>query len=1041
VSDEAPPAPPSPTALVAPGGMNPVAAVVRRPYVVAVTVILAVLFSVLSIQRIPVQLKPTVDTPRITVRTDFRGASAIEVEEQVTRELEEVLQRVEGLVKMTSDSAEGTSTITLEFDYGHDLESGVVDVLNKLTRVPALPVEADEPLVEVTTEPGPNAIMWLALGSPYPPARVRRIVEDEIEARLERLPGVAGLFVAGGDEREVQVRLDPEALVSRGVTFAQVGDAISRANRNIRGGTVETAGRQIVVRTIGRAEAPEALGDLVVRRDESGTVRLSEVATVVDTTREPTDFVSLNGQPGVAIGIQRRTGANVVKVIGGVDDAVERLNTDFRKRGVALHIVPVYRETTYIDEAIAFVLDNLWQGGLLAVVALLVFLRAIRPVVFVMIVIPVALVTVFPLMLVLGRTLNVISLAGIAFASGTIVDNAIVVLENVYRHLQMGKGRLQAAVDGGREVWGGLLASTCTTVAVFLPVILEKDEASQTFVDIALAISGANVISLFVSVGVLPILAGYFGPKGGSKETERLVGEGRGVGLLGRSYGRALAFLTARGALPAKIGVALVVLAGCFTSLVILPPAEYLPMGNRNLIFFLAAPVPGTRPEAAHRNMKPFEAFLLAQKETDRVFFVNRPSFNGGGLTLKPEYATAEGIADFYQRATPVAFTLPGFIYVFPIRVSIFQDPGKQFDVELSGPDFDVLEKGSLALQQRLMAVPGVQMVRSSLITGRPELHVLPDAEKADVLGLSAAEVGDVVETAIAGRRRTILIQGGREVDVNVVVAPEEVSSQDELMDLPFLSPQGDRVTLGAVASVERTGGPLSVKRLERERSVSLTVNLAPSAALQSTIQAVEEDVFPSVRTDLGPSYRLSMSGAADKLRTTLDALTRGLLLSVLIVYLLLVALFSSWFSPLVILVSVPLALAGGIVGIAIAREASNGQAAFDVIAMLGFVILAGIVVNNAILIVHQMNNLRNEGMPPRQALVESASTRLRPILMSVIVTVVGMLPLALGGGAGAELYQGLGAVIVGGLLLSTIFTLFLVPILISIGHDIRRVS
>jgi HAE1 family hydrophobic/amphiphilic exporter-1 len=1038
VSEGAAPPPPAP-ALDPRGRLNPVEAVVRRPYVVAVTVILTVLFSVLSIQRIPVQLKPTVDTPRITVTTGFRGASAIEVEEQVTRELEEVLQRVEGLVKMTSESTEGTSTITLEFDYGHDLQAGVVDTLNKLTRVPALPFEADEPLVEVTTEPGPNAIMWLALESPYPPSRVRRIVEDEVEARLERLPGVAGLFVVGGSEREIQVRLDPEALVSRGVTFAQVGEAISRANLNVRGGTVETPGRQIVVRTMGRADAPAALGDLVVRRDETGTVTLGEVATVVDTTREATDFVSLSGRPGVAIGVQRRTGANVVSVIRDVDAAIRRVNEDFRLRGIALTLVPVYRETTYIDDAIAFVLENLWQGALLAVVALVLFLRAVRPVVFVMLVIPVALVTVFPLMLVLGRTLNVISLAGIAFASGTIIDNAIVVLENVYRHLQMGKGRLQAAIDGGREVWGGLFASTCTTVAVFLPVILEKDEASQTFVDIALAISGANVVSLFVSIGVLPVLAGYFGPKGDSGEAQRLTGEGRGVGFVGRAYGRAIAFLTARGALPAKVGVALVVLAGCLTSLAVLPPAEYLPMGNRNLIFFIAAPIPGTRPSAAHANAKPLEAFILAQKETDRAFFVNSSAFNGGGLIMKPQYASAEGLHEFHQRLRPVAFSLPGFVYVVPIRVSIFQNPGKQFEVELSGPDFAVLERGSLALQQRLQGLPGVSTVRSSLITGRPELHVRPDAQKADLLGLSVADVGDVVETAVAGRRRSVLIQGGREVDVNVLVAPEQVSSRDELLDLPFLSPEGDRVTLGAVSSIERTGGPLSVRRVERERSVVLTVDLKADAALQSVVQTVEEDVFPATIEELGPSYRLGLAGAADKLRQTLDALTRGLFLSVLIVYLLLVALFSSWFTPLVILVSVPLALAGGIVGIAVAREASGGQAAFDVIAMLGFVILAGIVVNNAILIVHQMNNLRHEGMAPRQALVESASTRLRPILMSVIVSVVGMWPLAAGGGAGAELYQGLGAVIVGGLLLSTIFTLFLVPILISIGHDLRR--
>jgi HAE1 family hydrophobic/amphiphilic exporter-1 len=1019
--------------------MNPVEAIVRRPYVVAVAVILAVLVSVLSVGRIPVELKPTVDVPRITVTTAYRGAGAVEVEEQVTRELEEVLQRVEGLTKMTSDSADGLSTITLEFGYGHDLDAAVVDVLNKLTRVPSLPAEADEPLVEATSEPGPNAVMWVALESPYPPEDVRRIVDDDIEPRLERKPGVAGLFIAGGAEREVQVLLDPEALVARGLTFAEVGSALASANLNVRGGTVETPGRQLVVRTVGRAAVPALLEERVVRKDDSGTVYLRDVARVVDTSREATDFVSINGRPGIAIGVQRRTGANVVEVIRGVDEAVREVNRDFEARGVAVRLVPVYRETTYIDQAIAFVLENLWQGGLLAVVALLVFLRAIRPVVFVVLVIPICLVTVFPILLALGRSLNVISLAGIAFASGTIVDNAIVVLENVYRHLQMGKTRLQAAVDGGREVWGGLLASTCTTVAVFAPVILESDEASQTFVDIALAISAANVISLFVTVSVLPILAAYFGPRAEAKETRRLVGEGRGLGFVGRAYEGAIRFLTQAGALPAKVGFALFALGACVATLRLLPSPDYLPMGNRNLILFFASPVAGTLPAATYENMKPLEQFILAQPETDRVFVVNRPGFNGGGLTLKPEKATADGLDSMHKRLFGPAMGLAGFRFVLPVRMSIFTDPGKQFEVELSGPDFAVLERGSEALQRRLAAVEGVQFVRPSLVTGRPELHVHADAEKADRLGLTVAQVGDVVETAIAGRRRSILVQGGREVDVNVLVPPERIGSLEDLEDLPFLSPTGDRVTLGAVARVERTSGPLSVRRLERERNVQLIVNIRKDAPLQDVIERVEREVFPPTSAELGPAYRLTLGGAADKLKTTLASLSRGLALSVLIVYLLLVALFSSWVSPIVILVSVPLALAGGVLGIVVARDLSGGQAAFDVIAILGFVILAGIVVNNAILIVHQMNNLRTEGVPARRALVEASATRLRPILMSVITTVVGMWPLAAGGGAGAELYQGLGAVIVGGLLLSTAFTLFLVPVLVSIGHDLRR--
>jgi hydrophobic/amphiphilic exporter-1 (mainly G- bacteria), HAE1 family len=331
-------------------------------------------------------------------------------------------------------------------------------------------------------------------------------------------------------------------------------------------------------------------------------------------------------------------------------------------------------------------------------------------------------------------------------------------------------------------------------------------------------------------------------------------------------------------------------------------------------------------------------------------------------------------------------------------------------------------------------------MKRSSLITGRPEMHVQVDRAKAEDAGLTVADVGDVVETAIAGRRHTLLLDGGRDVDVNLLLPPERVRSEQDLLSVPFLSPDGHALRLGQVASVSRRSGPLSVRRLERQRNVLLTVNISPTAPLGAVVERVEREVFPPVSASLGSAYTLGLGGAADKLKTTVAALTQGFLLSVVLIYLLLVALFSSWTKPIVIIVTVPLAMAGGVLGIAAVHHWTEGAAGFDVISMLGFVILAGIVVNNAILIVHQANNLVATGMAAREALVRSSATRLRPILMSVITTVVGMLPLAIGGGAGAELYQGLAAVIVGGLTLSTLFTLFVVPAILSLGHDIRRV-
>ncbi len=1020
--------------------MNPVRFAVERPYTIAVAVILALLFSVLAYQKIPVQLKPTVDSPIINITTVYRGAGPLEVEEQITREIEELVQGAEGLSKLTSSSSEGVSNVTLEYTWGINKDTALIDVINKLSQMPPLPEEAEEPVVSLSNPMERELAMWLVIESHYPAEKIRQFVEEDIKPQLERVDGVSDLMIVGGSEREVQVQIDPDRLAARGIRFAEVTDALRRGYIDLRGGTVETPSIQLTVRTEGRDPSLSKIEDIVIRRDAEGSVRVGDVAKVVDTFQEGGTIVRTGGAPTVAIGVGREAGANVVKMIEGVDAVMLELNESFRTRAIDLHLKAVHRDTEYLNLAIDFVRQNLLLGAVLAMIVLLLFLRSVRSVLIVGLAIPISLITVFLVMQALGRTLNVISLAGLAFAAGMVVDNAIVVLENIFRHFEKGKNAREAAIEGGREVWGGVLAATLTTVAVFLPIVGITEEAGQLFTDLAIAISAAVALSLIVALTVVPTLSAIF-YRAGSSSGEKARAP-REPGWIARWYGGVADRLAGHGRAStfAKLGLIVLVLAGTLASLRVVPPAGYLPSGNRNLTLYLGQPIPGMRTEALEEVMMPLEQWLLEQPEIDRYFLVLAGAFNGGGVVLKDEYADGPGLQAFQRKFTPITFGIPGFRFMIPIPSSLFRDAGKAFTVEITGPDLAKLAVVATELQARLGDWPGVQPrgVSSDYIEGRPELQVHVDPHLAAEAGMSVQQVGQVVETAIAGSRVGKWSDGSRDYDLLAVVPPERVRDDAELASLPLITTTGERTTLGALARVERTSGPQSVQRLERRRAITLSVNLLPETVLEDVLTSVQNEVVGPAAAALTSDYRIELGGSADKFSRTLEQLVSSFWLAILITYLLLVALFRSWVSPFVILLTVPLALSGGLFGITLA-SANSPNAAYDLLSMLGFVILAGIVVNNAILIIHQANQIADTGVERRQALADAARTRLRPILMSVTTSVCGMLPLALGTGSGSELYQGLAAVVVGGLLVSTIFTLFLVPALLSLGWDVQE--
>ena len=1031
--------------------MRWVEASIQKPVATAVGVILLVLFGSLALGRIPVQLTPTVDEPQVTVTTLWPGASPLEVEREIVDEQEEQLKSLQGLVEMESLSSDSSGTVTLTFLTGSDMDSALLRVANRLQQVPSYPADAERPVLQTVTSAA-NSIAWYSLVPHGDEAftgdisTLQDFVEDFVRPEFERVPGVASSSVFGGRRQELQVVVDATQLAAREVTLNELMAAIDRENRNISGGSFDEGKRRYVVRTVGQYSSPKAVEDIVVAVRDGVPVFVRDVARAELSWERPQSKAFMLGEPMLAIDAKRQPGANVPRVMEGLRATTDRLNESLlAQRG--LRLINTYDETRYITSSIRLVTQNLLLGSILAVAVLLLFLRSPSSTLVVAVAIPISVFGTFLLMYIFGRTLNVISMAGMAFAVGMVVDNSIVVLENIYRHRQMGKSRAAAAFEGAREVWGAALASTLTTIAVFVPILFVEEEAGQLFRDIAIAISCGVGLSLLVAITVIPSLSSKLLdarsiPK---KETGRRKGL---VGLAGRVVDgiasmvdwicstrlRRLAVIFGFTALSVGLGSWL------------LPKAEYLPAGNRNFVIAIISPPPGYNIEELATLQDPFneklshlwdtpeeEAHSLPGGGIDEVFYIASQQFNMVAARAREPLRAGELVPEFQS----VGALLPGAL-TYVQQTSLFGRgfAGRAINIDLSGPDLDtLLELGKKVLGQVSEVLPETQgFPVPALDFGNPEMRIVPHRRRAAELGISGRDLGLAVSALVDGIKASEYQHQGREIDLKVMTEQGEDQRTHRLDQIPLATPDGRLVTLGSVAEVRQMDGPTSVRRLQRQRAVTITVIPPPDMPLQSAMERIEDELLGPLREsgELGGLYRARLSGSADKLTQTREALQWNFLLALVITYLLLAALFESFLYPVVILFSVPLAAFGGILGLAVLSL--FGYQSLDVITMLGFIILVGTVVNNAILIVHQsLNHRREDGLSPREAIREATRNRIRPIFMSVTTSICGMLPLVLFPGAGSELYRGLGSVVVGGLAVSAAFTLFLVPALLSL--------
>lgn len=1054
--------------------MKVIRGAIDAPVTTAVGVILLVLFGSLALSNIPVQLTPTVEEPQVTIQTFWPGASPAEIEREIVDEQEEQLKSLDGLLEMESSSQDGFGQIILTFAVGSDKDASLLKVANRLEQVPRYPDDAEKPII-LTSDPNNSAMAWfILLRDPENPFEgeiwtLYDFVDDQIKPALERVPGVAQSNFFGGREREMQVLVDPGKLAARHVTLNQLAAALDRENRSYSGGDLNEGKRRYVVRTVGEYTSSADIESVVIAVAGGVPVYVRDVATVELGYRRAGDKLFFRDQQTIALSAIQEPGANIIDSMDGLKATVADLNAGIlADRG--LHLVQAYDETEYIDSAINLVQQSLIIGGVLAVLVLLLFLRSRASTLVVALAIPISVVGTFLLLHALGRTLNVVSLAGMAFAVGMVVDNAIVVLENIYRHRQMGKERARAAYDGTVEVWGAVLASTLTTIAVFVPILFIEEEAGQLFRDIALAISCGVGLSLAVAVTVIPSLSAKIldarPPRGKREEPEDPESEAgtesgvapRAAGVTGLArrfsnwIGNTVYWIC--GSTLRRLAVVLgFTVSAIGLSFLLIPKAEYLPLGNMNFVFGFMLPPPGYNlDEVATFNDIYNEVFTpLIEAEGDEAaalpgggvesfFFGALPNQGFVGASSRDPLRAHELLGVFQQAHA----RMPGTI-AFASQVSLFDrglGEGRNIDVEITGPELEKLIGLGLQIMGGVQqALPNAQAVPiPGLDLGNPEVQVVPDRRRAAELGISNRDLGFVVNALVDGAKASDYRHEGREIDLVVKASPGEQHRTHLIEQLPIATPDGQLVTLGSVARVEMVNGPVQINHRERQRTITIQVTPPDEIPLQAAMETLQSSIIEPLRAagEIGGLYRISLSGSADKLTQTREALAWNFLLAVVITYLLMAALFESFLYPMVIMFSVPLAALGGFLGLGLLNQFSYQP--LDVLTMLGFIILVGTVVNNAILIVHQsLNLLRRSDLAPREAIRDATLTRVRPIFMSVFTSLSGMLPLVLFPGAGSELYRGLGSVVVGGLAVSTFFTLFLVPALFSLVIDGRR--
>ncbi len=1013
---------------------------VRRPIFTAMITLMVVIIGMVSLSRLRIDMLPNIELPTLSISTQYEGASPEVMEQLVTQIIEEIVATVPSVEDITSTSSEGNSRVRVSFVWGTDIDIAALDVQSKLEdEINELPDDIVRPRIrkfDIASFP----VVLLGVSSNLDPVELTELIEDQIRYRFARVPGVAQVDLWGGFNREVRIELDPNRIKALGLNLDQVIGAIRDANLDLPAGKIEQGRFEVVLRAPAEFTGLDQIRDTVVTRRESGVVTIGQIADVRDTYEKLSRYVRVNGERGLRVAIRKQADANTVEVSKRVLDEIDAVNAAFPQ----IEIIPVINQGNFIERSIANVGRSVMYGGGLAILILLLFLRNLRSTIVISLAIPISIIATFALIFFGGFTLNLMTLGGLALGVGMMVDSSIVVIENIFRHRdENNEAPAAASVEGAREVGSAILASTITTLVIFLPLVFVRGVSGVLFTEMAYVIIFSLACALLVALSLVPMLASRLipprdrnQPKTSWIEQIFTVSESF-FNQLSNTYRDLLVRVLAHRWLTVLIAAA--ILGG---SLFLLPfiGTEFLPPSDEGEVRVSGEMEIGTRLELVDQQTRKMEAIVYPAlpEAVSSVVSVGGSGWRPGSaaqgeirLSLTPsaqrERSNVEIAEDLRQR-------LDGRIPGMEIRTRAPQgqflldrllggDEGLTIDVR--GFDLKTLDVLARQAADAIRDISGITDIDISREAGTPQAEIRVDRNKAADLGLSVRDVTKIIETAVAGARAGEYRTGGNSYRILVQLKDAEKRSLDEILDLTLTSASGEQVAVRNLVDTEAGQGPILIERKDQQRVV--TVNANVSGRDLGSVAADVQGRLNGIARPVG--YDLLLAGNYEEQQKAFNELIVSLLLALVLVYMVMACQYESLINPLVVMFSVPLAAVGVLITLFLTQTTLNLQS------YIGCIMLGGIVVNNAILLVDQATRLSREGRPVKEAVSEAGRRRLRPILMTTLTTILGLLPLAFGIGEGADAQAPLARAVVGGLAGSTLITLVLIPAIYSLFH------